>query len=31
MEVRALLDLGDVAKANRKLEDLAERGAGAGG
>ncbi|MGI9164749.1 MAG: serine/threonine-protein kinase PknG [Mycobacterium sp.] len=25
MEVRALLDLGDVAKANRKLEDLAER------
>lgn len=25
MEIRALLDLGDVAKANRKLEDLAER------
>ncbi|MDG5486537.1 serine/threonine-protein kinase PknG [Mycolicibacterium gadium] len=25
MEVRALLDLGDVAKATRKLEDLAER------
>ncbi len=25
MEVRALLDLGDVAKAGRKLEDLAER------
>ena len=25
MEVRALLDLGDVAKANRKLEQLAER------
>ena len=25
MEVRALLDLGDVAKANRKLEDLGER------
>ena len=25
MEVRALLDLGDVAKVNRKLEDLAER------
>ncbi|WP_280826191.1 serine/threonine-protein kinase PknG [Mycobacterium sp. OTB74] len=25
MEVRALLDLGDVAKANRKLENLAER------
>lgn len=25
MEARALLDLGDVAKANRKLEDLAER------
>jgi serine/threonine-protein kinase PknG len=25
MEVRALLDLGDVAKANRKLDDLAER------
>lgn len=25
MEVRALLDLGDVAKASRKLEDLAER------
>jgi serine/threonine-protein kinase PknG len=25
MEVRALLDLGDVAKANRKLEDLAGR------
>ncbi len=25
MEVRALLDLGDVTKANRKLEDLAER------
>ncbi|MEI7914048.1 MAG: serine/threonine-protein kinase PknG [Mycobacteriaceae bacterium] len=25
MEVRALLDLGDVAKANRKLEDLAAR------
>ncbi|MCW1958559.1 MAG: serine/threonine-protein kinase PknG [Mycobacterium sp.] len=25
MEVRALLDLGDVAKANRKLEDLARR------
>lgn len=25
MEVRALLDLGDVAKADRKLEDLAER------
>ena len=25
MEVRALLDLGDVAKANRKLEDLASR------
>ena len=25
MEVRALLDLGDVAKANRKLEDLADR------
>ena len=25
MEVRALLDLGDVAKANRKLEDLAQR------
>lgn len=25
MEVRALLDLGDVAKANRKLKDLAER------
>ena len=25
MEVRALLDLGDIAKANRKLEDLAER------
>lgn len=25
MEVRALLDLGDVARANRKLEDLAER------
>ena len=25
MEVRALLDLGDVAKANRKLEDLAVR------
>ncbi|MDP9167449.1 MAG: serine/threonine-protein kinase PknG [Actinomycetota bacterium] len=25
MEVRALLDLGDVAKANRKLDDLCER------
>ncbi|QEM44928.1 serine/threonine-protein kinase PknG [Mycolicibacterium grossiae] len=25
MEARALLDLGDVAKANRKLDDLAER------
>ena len=25
MEIRALLDLGDVAKANRKLDDLAER------
>ncbi|WP_255469355.1 serine/threonine-protein kinase PknG [Mycolicibacterium sp. P1-18] len=25
MEVRALLDLGDVAKANRKLDDLGER------
>jgi serine/threonine-protein kinase PknG len=25
MEVRALLDLGDVAKANRKLDDLADR------
>ncbi|BBZ01039.1 serine/threonine-protein kinase PknG [Mycolicibacterium chitae] len=25
MEIRALLDLGDVAKATRKLEDLAER------
>ena len=25
MEVRALLDLGDVTKANRKLEDLADR------
>lgn len=25
MEVRALLDLGDVAKANRKLDDLTER------
>ena len=25
MEVRALLDLGDVAKATRKLDDLAER------
>ena len=25
MEVRALLDLGDVVKANRKLDDLAER------
>jgi serine/threonine-protein kinase PknG len=25
MEVRALLDLGDVAKANRKLDDLSER------
>ena len=25
MEVRALLDLGDVAKANRKLDDLPER------
>lgn len=25
MEVRALLDLGDIAKANRKLDDLAER------
>ena len=25
MEARALLDLGDVAKANRKLEDLADR------
>ena len=25
MEVRALLDLGDVAKATRKLDNLAER------
>ena len=25
MEVRALLDLGDVAKATRKLDDLADR------